>query len=99
MVDPKKAFTYFKNNFFLKKTSQNWYAFDNPFDLDGMGKRKMAVHFGYMHVKCWRTGWSGSILDFVMEYESISYYEAKMLIHSQRSAIVDAELIEQLTII
>lgn len=96
MIDPQKAYTYFARNFAMRKTSQNWYAFENPFDLDANGKKKMAVHFGREWVKCWRTEWSGSIVDFVMEYENVRYMTAKDLINGMQSANIDLNFIAEI---
>lgn len=88
-IDERRAFTYFRNRFIIRKTAQNWYAFDNPFDPEGDGKRKMAVHFDIGIVKCWRTGWRGYIVDFVMQYENLDYYEAKTILRSEEPTELD----------
>lgn len=92
-VDPAKAYSYFKNRFLIKKTSQNWYAFDNPFDTEGEGQRKMAVQFEYGYVKCWRTGWRGFILDFIMQYENLEYPAAKAKLDAEKASALDAEAV------
>lgn len=76
MIDPRKAYTYFTNHFVIKKTSQNWYSFECPFCIDADGKRKMAVQFEYEMCKCWVCGWKGYIVDFVMQYQNLSYFDA-----------------------
>jgi DNA primase len=96
-INNKKAYTYFKNRFDLKKTSQNWWSFDNPFDPEGEGRRKMAVHFSYEVVKCWRTGYKQDIINFVMDYENISIYNAYKLIESQTDSNIDLNLLDKVT--
>ena len=88
-VNPKKAYTYFAKNFALKKTSQNWYAFDNPFDSGGEGKKKMAVKFSWQRVKCWRTGYSATISDFIADYEGLQIRGVIDLVESCKESSLD----------
>lgn len=98
LLNKKKAYEYFRSKFIMKKTSQNWWAFDNPFDPDGDGKKKMAVHFGAELVKCWRTGYRARILEFVADYEGSSFAEARELVESKQEAYIDLELLNEVNI-
>lgn len=93
--DVKKAFQYFRNRFVMKRTAQNWYAFDDPFDVNGEGKKKMAVHFQYQVVKCWTYEYKVNLVQFVMDYEQLDYYNAKELINSQTKAAIDLEILAE----
>ncbi len=73
----------------MQKTGQNWWVFDNPFDLSGMGKRKMAVHFEYEYVKCWRTGYKERLLTFVSHYANVTIKEASAIINDEDEATID----------
>ena len=89
MLHPFKCYTYFSDKFTLKKSTNGWYAFENPFDLDSKGKKKMAVNFGHQWVKCWKTEWSGSIADFIMEYEECDYFSAKRIVSKYQPGSID----------
>lgn len=88
-VNKRKAFRWFRRYFDMRKTSQNWWAFDNPFDLSGIGKRKMAVHFEYEYVKCWRTGYSERLLTFVSHYLNVSIKQAYDIIKDEDEAVIE----------
>ena len=93
----RKIYSYFRSRFVMKKTGQNWYAFDNPFDIGGAGKKKMAVHFDYQMVKCWRTGYRESVTQFVMDYEECSWKEANALLAKQEEARIELNTLEKVT--
>lgn len=97
LVNPKKAYQYFKNNFVLKKSSQNWWAFDDPFDPNGYGKKKMAVQFQFEVVKCWTYDYSVSIVKFVMDYENVDYHEARKRINECQEAAIDLDLLAEVS--
>ena len=87
MVDPKKAYKYFKNNFVLTKPSpKQWYGFNCTVCDGGRHKLKMAVHFGRFHVKCWECGYAAALVEFVGEYEGISAYEARIMLYAYDEA-------------
>lgn len=72
LFDRNKAYNYFRSTFTCDERSSNgWHYFDNPFDPEGSGKRKMHVNFDTAWVKCWRTGYSASLVHFVREYERL----------------------------
>lgn len=89
MLNPRKLYTYFSDKFVLKKSTNGWFAFENPFDLDSKGKKKMAINFGYQWVKCWKTDWSGTATDFIMEYEEVDYFGAKGIIDRYQPGSID----------
>lgn len=97
LVQPKKAYQYFKNHFLLKKSSQNWWAFDDPFDPDGYGKFKMAVQFQYEIVKCWTYDYTVNIVKFVMDYENVDYHKARELINECEEANIDLDLLAEVS--
>lgn len=87
-IPPQKIFTYYNQEFRLKKTSNNWYAFDCPFCNDGK-KYKMAVHFHYSWVKCYTCDYHESVLDFLHEYEGWEYREARSKLMALTESMVD----------
>ena len=94
MVNPRKAYNYFRSHFPMRRSSQNWWSFDCPFCVGDPGKKKMAVHFDYEMVKCWVCEYREMLLDFVKDFEGITYYEARELIRNQEEVVVDAELLD-----
>jgi DNA primase len=94
MVNPRKAFNYFRSTFPLRRSSQNWWAFDCPYCIGGDGERKMAVHFEYEMVKCWKCGYRERLIDFVKEWEDLSYVGAREKINGYDEAGVDADVID-----
>ena len=81
-----QVYNYFKTVFKVERSSSNWFIFDNPFDLDGAGKKKMSVHFRYRVVKCWRTGYKDSIINFLKSYENMSYPDVVRLLKDQNES-------------
>lgn len=96
VVNSKKAYNWFVRNFVMKKSTQGWYAFDNPFDPDGFGKRKMAVHLKYQLVKCWKTGYKDYITQFVMDYTGANYRDAMDMLNSEEEADIDLTFLDDL---
>lgn len=86
ITDIKKAFTYFRSNFPLKKSTKGWYTYDCVFCMDNTGSRKMAVNFNTEMTKCWKCGYKHGILQFVMDYEDVRYGRAKEIIHNMGSS-------------
>lgn len=89
MINKNKAFTYFSNNFNISYTTKGWYAFKCPFCSDLRDRKKAAVHFKYNSVKCWVCGHKSSIIDFVMAYEDVKYFDAKDIINNCSETSVD----------
>ena len=73
MIDSRRAYTYFKNNFVMKPSSQNWYAFDCPYCDGGKHKKNAAVKFSWRIVKCWSCEYSETITTFIMDMEGMTY--------------------------
>jgi DNA primase len=91
MIDERRAYTYFKNRFALRKSTNGFFVFDCPFCIDGESKKKHAVSFSWGVTKCWVCGWKKHITDFVMEYEGVRYMQAKDLIQAEIASNVEFE--------
>jgi hypothetical protein len=91
MLDSRKAYTWFNNNYVLKKQSNGWYPFDCPFCPDGDGAAKMSVNFQYETCKCWVCGYKDRIAMFVSEVLDVSYFEAKEIIDSEKKSSITLE--------
>lgn len=90
-LDNTKAYIYFKKVFDIKKTSQNWYAFDCPM----CGKvNKAAVKFSAEMVKCWYCSYKQNIVQFVMDYHEVEKEEAEKILDQQDTSIYDSISIE-----
>lgn len=94
MVNSRKAFNYFRSTFPIRRSSQNWWAFDCPYCIDGAGKKKMAVHFEYEMVKCWSCEYKERLIDFVKDWEDLSYIGAREKINGYDEYSVDADVID-----
>lgn len=97
MINRGKAFTYFSNNFSITADTRGWYVFKCPFCADLRERKKAAVNFQYNCVKCWVCGHKSSIIDFVMEYEDVKYFEAKQIINNCSDTSVDLSLSDKVT--
>ena len=62
--------------------------------MEGIAKGKIAmcVNFSYNRVKCWRTGYAGSVMQFVQDYENIDYKVAKELINDFSEGDINLEV-------
>lgn len=91
MINIKKAYQYFNDRFNIEKSTNGWYKFINPFDDEAIisGKLKMAVNFNYGWVKCFRTDYTNSIINFIIDFESLSYKEVKNLINTYDEGDLD----------
>lgn len=96
MLNPYKAHTWFSSEFVLNKSTRGWWAFQCPMCNELVDRQKMAVHFSYGIVKCWVCEYKSRIIDFVMEVKSLSYMNAKELIHNCKPANVELETVKQL---
>lgn len=94
-IQPHKLFTYFSEEFKLKKSSQNWQVFECPFCNDLSGSKKMAVHFHYGVVKCWVCQYKETVVDFVSEYEGLTYNEARDFLRDVKASVIDFARIEE----
>jgi DNA primase len=95
ILDIRKAYSYFKRRFVIKKTTQNWHGMECPFQCRGSeGKpNKFAVKFEWERTKCWLCGYSATIPEFVMDYEAVDYPEARDILTSEQDIGVDAEVL------
>jgi len=89
MLPINKLHTYFLTRFEIEPSTNNWFIFDNPFDVEGAGKKKMAVQYQYKTVKCWRTGYKESIVKFISQYEGIKEAEVYPLIFNLSDSALD----------
>lgn len=65
----RKAASYFRQNFLIKKSTNGWYRFSDPFD--NHTDNSMAVNFGAGLVKGFRTGYTNTIQKFIEDYEKL----------------------------
>lgn len=91
MLDPRKVYTYFTNNYVLGKASpKGWHDFTCPF----CGKdHKAAVSFEWGYVKCWSCGAACNIVEFVETTENVSYFEARKILNSTVPASLDLDIL------
>lgn len=81
MVNNKKAYTYFNNEFGLKRSTNGWYSSHCPI-CDKSNKRY--THFHYGVTKCYTCdpdeGKAQGVIYFLMYYLSVSYLKAKEIL-------------------
>ena len=80
-IDREKVYAYFERYHGpLLQSTNGWYTCDCPI----CGKKgKFAVNFTYLTGKCWSGCFNGFIVDAIMIYHGITYFEARELIDSQ----------------
>jgi len=78
VLNAERLYNYFASNFDLSKSTKGWYRFANPFKLSS--EPTMAIHFDYNFVKCYKTGYKDHCMNFICQYEDITYREAVQLI-------------------
>lgn len=93
-IPSNKIYTYFDANFSLKKTSKGWYAFKCPMCNELIDRKKMAVHFNYKVCKCWVCGYQEYVVDFVADFEGVSYADARDILRQSKPSEVDLEYID-----
>lgn len=93
MLNINKAYTYFINEFEARSSTQGWYVFKCPFCGDLRERKKCAVNFQTKTVKCWICGYKKGLIDFVMDYEDVPYFDAKEIINSCSETGVDLSII------
>lgn len=96
MINKNKAFTYFINEFEATHTTKGWYGFQCPFCGDMRARKKAAVNIQLGSVKCWVCGYKGSLVDFVMDYEGVRYFDAKDILNSCAETTVDLSIIRDI---
>jgi len=70
----QKALTYFKTYFKLSQpTEKGWYRFSDPFD--DHDDNSAGVNFHYDKVRGFRSGFVGTISDFIEKYEQVDNSE------------------------
>lgn len=74
-MNSKKAYNYFVSNFQLQKSTKGWYRFNFPFD-NAHDDMSGSVNFNFLMVKDHRSGYSKSVVNFIMELEDMAYREA-----------------------
>lgn len=91
---PEQVYTYLKNNFKIKKATNGWWSLNCPFCDDGKDNMKLAVHLDFQYVKCWVCDYRNRFLDFVMDMEACSYFEAKQKVRSCEVSAVSFDKIK-----
>lgn len=99
MLNINKAFTYLDNRFTLRKSTKNWWVFECPY----CGKTKRAVNFKYNRIHCWTSSCKEtigklSIVQFLMVYEGVTYYEAKRLIDMSPESSIESVYMEDIEV-
>lgn len=71
----KRAITYFRTYFNVEPSDKidGWYRFTDPFD--NHRDQSMTVNFNRQLVYGWRSGYRGSMFEFIQEYEQIDTKE------------------------
>ena len=79
-IDREKVYAYFdRYHGPLEPSTNNWYECVCPI----CGKKKFAVNFNYLTGKCYRGCFSGFLVDAIMIYHQITYFDARELIDQQ----------------
>ena len=91
-IEPSKIYTYFKNNYNLKKTSKGWHAFSCPICNEDSNRKKMAVHFIYKKVKCWVCGYNEFVTKFVSDIEGLDHNKSKELLNKCKPSAVNLDI-------
>jgi DNA primase len=101
IFDIRKAYSYFKQRWALKKSTNGFYDMKCPFDCHDCGtKRKFHVNFQWDRVGCWKCPYTARIVDFVMDVEGVPYGEAKLVLHNQEIiGNVEAEVLESVKVL
>jgi hypothetical protein len=78
-IDREKVYTYFEQfHGPLTPSTNNYYQCTCPI----CGRPKFAVNFNYLTGKCFRGCFSGFLLDIIMIYHGVSYFESRELVDS-----------------
>jgi len=83
-LDSEKIYNYFHSNFELSNSSNGWYRMNNPMSRRSIEKddKCMGINFTYQRVKCHRTGYKSSIVDFLRILTNKTYREIKKSLES-----------------
>jgi hypothetical protein len=80
-IDREKVYAYFDRfHGHLQQSTNGWYVADCP--ICG-SKGKFALNFNHLLGKCWKGCFNGFLLDVIMIYHRVSYFEARELIDQQ----------------
>jgi len=95
VVNPIKAYSFFKAHYGIKKPSpKKWYSFDCPLCS---GKKKRAVNFRYQITKCWTCDlYTGHLIGFVQAVQDIPYQYAKDLLNEFDGELLEFDTIEHI---
>lgn len=96
MINQYKSYTWFSNNFVLKKSTKGWWLYACPMCNEVIERKKMAVNFSYEVVKCWICGYKERMVDFVAEYLNTDYRDAKNTLNGCVAANIDLEDIHEI---
>ncbi len=89
MIAAANAYRWVGDRYPLRKSTNGWWLADCPF----CGKRKkFAFNFAWSFSKCWSCKWRGSIADFVMASEDMTYGMAYAEVMSADGEGIDPEM-------
>lgn len=91
MLNVKKCYTWFSNEFILKKSTLGWYSFKCPICNELVDRNKMAVNFNFGVVKCFVCSYKSRIIDFVMTYLTVDYVKAKDILNNCIESAIELE--------
>lgn len=83
VIDVRRVYTWFDSHYRMKKSTQGWFTFDCPY-CDG--SHKMAVHFKYGIVKCWRCEARMRVMDFISDIEGLNFYQTRVMLYSMKQS-------------
>lgn len=95
-VNINKAYTYFQNRYVMRKSSQDFYAFDCPFCDIGRNKMNCAVKFDWKIVKCWSCGYKERIETFIMDVEGVTSNEAWRIVEAEKVSPINLLNVEHI---
>lgn len=98
MLPVRRLYSYFKNRFVMKPSTNGWTSFDCPFCMNGEDKKKGSVNFDMQFVKCWVCGFAENATEFIMQLEGLTYREAKALVMDMDESSVDLAVLEGLSV-
>lgn len=90
IIDVRRVYTWFDAHYRMRKSTQGWYTFDCPY-CDGV--HKMAVHFKYGIVKCWKCEARMRVMDFISDIEGLNFYQTRVMLYSMKQSdfVVDVD--------
>lgn len=89
MIAAANAYRWVGDHYPLRKSTNGWWLADCAF----CGKRKkFAFNFAWSYCKCWSCKWRGSIVDFVMATEDLTYGVAHQEVMAADGSGIDPEM-------